>query len=652
MKFILMLFLVSLSSYSQYFSASVTNSALTKVIGSALETYSESSQEVRFTIPASTSHLMLTHKDINKFPIVNEIKKYVNIDLSKDFHYYLKWSPMTVTFKLKDKYDFDFKGNSKDFTLFAKGIVESITVDADRFEICETKNRRCIKNKGVYVDIRNFKIDLSEDDFIEAIVALNIKNDNTKTLVSNSGLYSSLFIPKNRSGKAIAKRFNLKQKETKIDINFREILIPTPTLKVGDRVVELDTSGLKKCLIANKEILAGELLHIVGKFITEDLAKTVTSGIIGNLQEITKKIGIFNFKTDAMIGPRLYEDSYDQVTPFFMSQKDKSDISSSLLNSLREMIYYANIDLEYLMLRPFHNELLVFDYDMDFTLNNEVANFEKSILNGKGLFSLPNFDSLKNDYDIALAIGEPFFNGLLDLMTKTGIVNEIFEEKAKVDGLQINSIRVHFDQMINANFSKKKNYTEKIEDTIVVDNTRIALDKRRIPRLRKMPIDQSRSYNTGEFTLVANVKLDLSKQNAEGLSKKFENFVASTLEDKIVWFPLELRFRPVYKRINGRSFISLKLNLDFFDNGLPNNYGYPKKNMFDIVEKGIAKTIKGILSKSFANEVLMDVTDHLSIDGLCADPVGLTFLNSGHIVLKLKVEDLKLKNLVNFIGGK
>lgn len=142
-------------SFGQHFSASLGKNGLGKIIMSGINSYSEDDRKPRYIIPAETSHLVITKEEINSYEIVNEIKKYVNIDLSKDFHYSLKWSPMTVEFTLKkNKFDYDFKGNSSDFTIWAKGLIDSIRVSASRFEICETINKRCIKENGAILVLK------------------------------------------------------------------------------------------------------------------------------------------------------------------------------------------------------------------------------------------------------------------------------------------------------------------------------------------------------------------------------------------------------------------------------------------------------------------------------------------------------------------
>lgn len=644
-------------AFGQHFSASIGKSGLSKVINSALESYSLDETRPTFEIPAQTSHLKISKEEINNYSIVSELRKYVNIDLSKDFNYFIKWSPMTIEFNLKkDAFDYDFKGSSQDFTLIAKGVVDSVSIKAARFEICETLNKRCIKDKGVYADIRNISIELSDRNTIEAIVALNIKNTKDKALVSNTGLISSLFNPTNKFERGLYSKFNIKQHTPKLNIRFSEIIIPAPILRVGNREVKLDTSGLKNVILSQKDFLASQLLHIVGRFISEDLSQIVTTGIIGDLSQITKKIKIFDFKSDVFVGPVLRDESDLLSNTYSPYTSHNTDVSNEMLKMVLDMITHSQVDLEYLVLRSSKNESIAFDYNIHAKLNSDKLETSNRILNSSLLLSKPEFSQVNIKYDLALAISESFLNGVLDLASDSGIISKIFSEKANVAGLSVNSVKVHFDQKINQkinlNTSRESRYNDSAyrEREVRIDNTRVRRPVILENKVGSAFKDVSR-YNTGTATLVANLKLDLSKVPAEGYGARFENFVASTLESKIVWFPLELTFRPLIKVENNRVMLSLKFNTAKYKDLLVNTYNYPMKDMYEIVEKGIVKNLKKDLFENLNNEIRVDITDYIKLPGLQAKAVGVEFLKSGHIALMLNVENLILKELVDYIGG-
>lgn len=656
-KTYLLLITISSFAFGQHFSASIGKSGLSKVITSAIDTYSIDDTRPTFEIPAQTSHLQVSRDEINNYSIVSELRKYVNIDLSKDFNYFIKWSPMTIEFSMKkDAYDYDFKGSSQDFTLIAKGVVDSVKIKAARFEICETVNKRCIKDKGVYADIRNISIELSDRNTIEAIVALNIKNTKDKALVSNTGLISSLFVPRNKTERYYYSKFNIKQHTPKLNVRFSDIKIPSPTLRVGNREVKLDTSGLKNVILSQKDFLASQLLHIVGKFISEDLSKLVTEGIIGDLSQITKRIKIFDFKSDVFIGPVLRNNSNSNSNVYSPMHSYNTDVSNEMLKMTLDMISHSQVDLEYLTLRPSKNQSVAFDYNLHASLNGKKLKTKDFILNSAMPLDKPQFDQLNTKYDIALAISESFLNGVLDLASDSGIISRIFSETANVAGLSVNSVKVHFDQKINRKIqvttlptgsSRNNQYRDR---EVRIDNTRVSR-----PLIRQYEtnsiVKNTSMYNLGTATLVANLRLDLSKVPADGYGARFENFVASKLESKFVWFPLELTFRPIIKVVNGRVMLSLKFYTSKYKELLINSYNYPMKDMYEIVEKGIVKSLKKDLFAKLNDEICLDITDYIKLPGLKAEPVGVEFLKSGHMALMLKVRSIDLKQLVDYIGG-
>ena len=143
----------------------------------------------------------------------------------------------------------------------------------------------------------------------------------------------------------------------------------------------------------------------------------------------------------------------------------------------------------------------------------------------------------------------------------------------------------------------------------------------------------------------------MSQIESKGLGSRFKNYIASTLESKKVWFPLELRFRPTIKVENGRSMLKLKFDKSCQGELLSNTYKYPKKDMYEMVEKGVLDTIKKDLFPALEQEISIDVTDYISVEGLKAKPSSVQFLKSGHLALLLDVQELALRDLVEFIGG-
>jgi hypothetical protein len=324
------------------------------------------------------------------------------------------------------------------------------------------------------------------------------------------------------------------------------------------------------------------------------------------------------------------------------------------MSMLLDMVYYSNIDLEYLVLRPSKNETIAFDYDMNIELNNSRVVTKKSILNNRASFTAPEFSQLNKKYDLALAIGEPFLNGIFKTAVDTGVVRKIFQETAPIKGLTVNSLNIHFDQKSKVNFSSgvSSNGPRSIyeRNRVVQDNTRVARTPIKLGR-ENAPLIPSQSYNTGTFTLVAGVEIDLSQIESKGLGSRFKNYIASTLESKRVWFPLELRFRPTIKVENGRSMLKLKFDKTCQGELLSNTYKYPKKDMYEMVEKGVLDTIKKDLFPALEQEISIDVTDYISVEGLKAKPSSVQFLKSGHLALLLDVQELALRDLVEFIGG-
>ncbi len=652
-----LLFIVCIA-YGEHFSASISKSALDQIIKSGIDSYSESQAIPTYVIPSQKVHLKISKEEINNYEIVSEIKKYVNIDLSKDFNYSLSWSPMTVEFRLKkNNFKYDFEGNSKNFTVWAKAQIKSLRVSGANFEICEILNKECIKENGAYVKIKNFNIELKDRDLIDAVVALNIKNSNDKVLVRNTALYSSLFTPNTYKTKKIYSKFNISNKMPKLNINFSDIIIPAPVLTVGNKKVKLNTSGLKTAILSQREFLASQLLHIVGEFISTDLSSIVTEGVMGDLNEITKRIDLFDFSNSVVIRPRpesAIDKSYVSVVEDY--KNFNSNISNELLSMVLDMINHTEVDLEYLGLRPSDNESLAFDYNIHASLNNRVLNTNSNILNGLKKITNPQFSQLSKKHDVALAIGEPFLNGILDSAVSSGIVTKIFEEKAGVPGLDIKNIKIHFDQRSTAQLhskSIKTNFRDFKE--VVIESTAVKQRRFKDSSLKneldlKIKNDFSRMYNTGTFTVVANVELDLSEMQAVGIKKKFKNFIASTLESNLVWFPIEIQFRPVIKFINGISHLSLKF-IPNKGNKLLNSYSYPMKDMYSVVEEGIVETLKETLFDELSGEILLDISNYIQFPGLRATPVGIEFLKSGHMGLLLNINDLNLKELVDYIGG-
>lgn len=579
------------------------NSALTKIFESALDHYVTDKEQAKLQIDAGKIDQVIKKEFFTTNPVIQKIQQYVLMDLNKDIHYTVKWSPLTIHGNISNKkisvnavdknhiklaimleFDqFDLRGNS--IEVFEKGV-----------------NYKSKRMEGLYGKFEKFKIHLHEGKKLKVVAFLNIVIENGITSVVFDSLHTNMKKAISVSEREIYDQYDLNER-TQFSSNFKNFIMPPPVLAINGEEFEIDVSRIKKVILEEKRFLTEKLIATAGDFLAKDIAGLVNSKILGNISKLSSSFKLIDF--------------YDEYAVCL--EPESTNMMDEMLALMKSWIYQTSFTLDYYMAKTPGEKDLELSFDSEMHLNEKLWGVGPYIHNstiplGDLEFSSPNALDLSPDYDIAIGISEPQFNAALNIIQQQGVFQAVFDQFVSVPGVRFNGLNLHFVNL-------KNGYSSDSAIDVVVQL-----------EVNFSQLDTS-SKRTG-----------WRKWYEETMSWTKNQF-ASILESGKVYFPLQMRFYPkIVERDNG-VFIQLNAIGPLNFNGIKNHYNYPYKDMYSIVEEGIIEQIKNEINPHLSSLPEIDITSYLNLSGIQVTPVEVFTKNSGHLVLRVKIDDIDLNSI-------
>ncbi|MCM2351688.1 MAG: hypothetical protein NDI69_16855 [Bacteriovoracaceae bacterium] len=533
----------------------------------------------KFTIPKSQ---ILSNPII---PVVNEIS---DLNLNKDLNFYLNTSDIKVTGDVDQKSLKMTILNSTDngFDLRLSLDLPQISMDGSRLSLCEDKDRYS-KNCG-----NGLKASLSQLNIkttgkpVTVTAVLSLRTDGQVARVKVKSVETNL---ESRSAPGL-------------DINFKSVDVPRIAIVINGQETELDTSRLKNEILKYKTFLSKKLISFVADFIAGDLVEMLNVYLVN--AEVATSYQVYRKDMPVKFDEFL---SFPRPAPAGYLRSAISEIEkrnnpiSTMLAQISEVIRSAQVDIALKKISTPENKDVELAGLVNLVLNGRGLNVRNTL--GNSFRILPKLDlTAHRNNDINLAISEPVINGALDLVNSTGLFQEVLEAAAKVPGVSINNVKMHFN---------------------------------------------------GDKSVVAvvNAQVDLKKLESNSIASWFKNNIAAFLErnnnNSVIYFPIEVEVIPFFKKLaNGGTGIDLKVLSPFNYAELPNRFNYPTNvpKMSEIVKAGVMDELRGSLEPHTNKTYSVDLSKFLNQAGVEFLPKSISINQSSYLLLNMDVVDIKFNS--------
>lgn len=533
----------------------------------------------KFTIPKSQ---ILSNPII---PVVNEIS---DLNLNKDLSFYLNTTDIKVTGDVNQKSLKMTILNSTDngFDLRLSLDLPQISMTGSRLSLCEDKDRYS-KNCG-----NGLKASLSQ---------LNIKTSGKPVTVT--AVLSLRTDGQVARVKVKSVETNLESKSSPgLDINFKSVDVPRIAIVINGQETELDTSRLKNEILKYKTFLSKKLISFVADFIAGDLVEMLNVYLVN--AEVATSYQVYRkdmpVKFDEFLSfPRPAPTGY--LRSAISEIEKRNNPISTMLAQISEVIRSAQVDIALKKISTPENKDVELAGLVNLVLNGRGLNVRNTL--GNSFRTLPKLDlTAHRNNDINLAISEPVINGALDLVNSTGLFQEVLEAAAKVPGVAINNVKMHF----NGNKS---------------------------------------------VVAVVNAQVDLKKLESNSIASWFKNNIAAFLErnnnNSVIYFPIEVEVIPYFKKLaNGGTGIDLKVLSPFNYAELPNRFNYPTNvpKMSEIVKAGVMDELRGSLEPHTNKTYSVDLSKFLNQAGVEFMPKSISINQASYLLLNMDVVDIKFNS--------
>jgi hypothetical protein len=674
-KLILLSCLLTSSVYAQHIGVKVSNKGIQNLLTSAINSYGSNKKNIRkITVPEDVVYERIKKDFFDSNPVVSRIRQFINFEQNEDLVFYFKWSPISVDANMISKsLKVNVTGEEREFQATIKLSLDRLNISGRYLELCELKKWKCDKKNALYGRFNKYAIRLLKGSKIDIAAVTNVKVlKGGKVELKLKHFLTNLKKPENNTEKYLYSKFGISTSNTaKFDINFSEFIIPPPVVTVNGESFELNVSKLKDAILAEKQYLSAQLATFAGGFVAKDLAGIINRDLLNKLGELKTTINLLNYdervaladymdQNPTLFEPPVYTHAVDNtyVAPAIdysvlsrRGQVQEVSFMDQLQGALKMFIHQAKFDLTYLKTKTKNDKELMVDFSSSLELNGKRWTLKDKLRNGKGKLKYPNFESLDSSkYDIAVAVSEPLFNGVLNLAEKQNLIQNVIDEVSPMPGVYIRSVRMHFEEGQNLTYNVENVDPADYRQTTAIDNTYVAPPSM-ITKPTKVYDEKKRTYKTIKYrtkdavVAVVNMKVNLYEQPSDGIGGWIENQIGGLLEGGWVWFPIEVKFYPQIVEENGKTFIELYASDPFGYNGLKNSYGYPYKDMQNIVHKGLLNKLKEMLKPALNDLPKVDITNYLNLPGVKLQPVSVSVKKTGHLLIAANIVKLDLKEL-------
>lgn len=554
-------------------------------------------------VPGNLYKFTIKQKDLASNPVIQVVNEISNLNLNKNVNFYLHTSDIKVNGTVDQKSLVTKITNSKPdgFDVNLSINLSKVNVNGTTMSLCEdrmSKSKKC--GSGLKATVTGIKVTtLNRPVVLNASLRVSVKKGmaSVKVLSVNSNLEGK-YAPT-------------------LDIHFQGLTIPRIAVVINDQETELDTSKLRGEILERKAFLGKKLMGFAADFIAEDLAEMINVYLKNTQVATTVQVyrreqptSIFDeLEYDSRHKPVAIDNTYVRP-PIVMkpaygpspalkgSGKGPGDIMEEQIAAI---IRSARIALSLKSMTTPSNKDVQLAGVLSMMLNGSNIVIQNKLSNKPATLPALSLAPFRGN-DINLAISEPVVNGALDLIGKTGLFNELFQEFGRVKGFSLGKIQIHF-----------------------------AKDK--------------------TLKAIVNAEVDLNKVDSEGfggwLKKQWAAYRERNNNNGKIYFPIEVTIVPaVVTKKNGTIALSLFVKSPFSGNALINNFGYPSNisKMKSEVKSGLMAELKKSLGEHTNKGYVLDVTKFMNQSGVVFKPKSITFEQGAYMLINLDIQDIKFNS--------
>ncbi|MFT6631436.1 MAG: hypothetical protein ACJAS4_001385 [Bacteriovoracaceae bacterium] len=603
------------------------NNGIKTLLKEVVNHYRAGNSRSMIVLPKEHFRGVVRKEEINQNPIIKKLKNFVDINIDEDLNFHVNWTPITIEAKLaEENLEIETIGKGKNFDAIVKLDISELIIKGAKIEFCEfeTIDKTCDTKNGLYGRFNNYELRLKDGELIQTLIKTNIRVKDGIVQLDFDRMISNLISQKSKMDKMDMNRFLMVQEAPKFWLNFESFSMPPPVLIMNGTRIELETEEIGNTLLAEREFLANLLTGFAGDFVAQDLVKIVNKKFIKKIQEIRSSFRLidynkYEYKNDMFV--KMMNNSPEDAIRYLHREENSSsdeNFVQTLTRIFRHTIYSAKSNLGFKEMNTKDGQDIIAYFDSDLIVNKKKMIIKKEVWNGKKKFENFTLDNLDFKYDFAFAISEPLINAFSETAMKTGLVNQVFKNFAKMDGVSIDSLKFHI-----------MNVTESC-----------AFDK---------------------IKVVANLKVKMSELKRESwwdhISFKLGEYLESDWggdwnplpKEQDLFFPVELDFVLSLNRDEDRTYLFLMNDSPFGTLGIRNTFGYPVKDMTGVVKDALYEKLKETLEPHLIESHSIDITDYVkAIPGIEMSPNSLFASKTGHLVFTFKIDDIDFQRL----GGK
>jgi hypothetical protein len=599
--FVLFLAFSSLSYAQEQLTVRLNEQGLMKVLQMALKYNTGTTGSKTVVIPSNLYKFTIKQSQIAKNPIIEIVNEILNLNMNKDLPFYLHTSDIKVTGTVDQKSLSAKISNSSaaGFDLRLSINLPSITVAGSSLSLCEDRQKNVKKcGSGLKTSLKSLKVTTRS---FPVILTVNLRLSLKKNLASVKVL-------------SVASNLEAISKAPKLDINFASMDVPPISIVINGEETELDTSRLREEILERKDFLAKKLMAFAADFITSDLAEMINVYLANASVNTTWTV----YRQDT---PEITFDEFDSER-FYTHPADGTYVKPPVLyaipsmanfntktpselmeEQILEIIKSAAIELSLKSMTTPSNKDVQLAGMITMILNNSQIRVQNRLGN-KPVAALPTLNlATHRANDLNLAISEPVINGALDLINKTGLFNELFENTNPPGGFSLNDLQIHF---------------------------------------------------TKEKTLKAiiNAQIDINKTDSNGfggwIKKQWAVFRERNNNGAKIYFPLEVTITPSVVTTPTGAVLKLWVKSPFNTTGtLINTYAYPSNvgYMKSEVRSGILSELNKGLGEHVNKSYTVDISKFLNQSGVVFKPKNITFEQGAYMLINLDIADIKFSSL-------
>lgn len=551
-----------------------------------------------FKIPAGLYSFKIARADLAKNPMVEILNEVSDVNLTKDLPFYVTNSEISVVGSIVESSLRTKVSNytSSGFDLKVSFVVDKVKLSARDLSLCETKKgSRC--GSGLKASFENVSVALRAGSQVSLTADFKVNMAADKARMSLIKVVSNI-----ASG-------------PRLDISIGDVVVPPISIIINDQESQLDTSGIRSEILARRDFLAQKLLSFASEFIAGDLAEMVNKALKNQCLPTSLRLLEMGSEDKPAQGggftslPVALGTHEQQLSIYAGDNKNQPTLMEILQQDLARIIKSASFDVSMKSVRT------PLDQDIEIRLNgalrmNRNSWFMRTTV-GNSSRNLPalDIDKLVDRRDhVALAISEPMINASLDLLSSTGVFQELIRKQPNMSGIYITSVKAHF----------------KTGDRAQNDR----------------------------YYIVANMRVHLRETAADGAWARIKRMIAVWLESDrsaVLYFPVQLEALPrLVKNSEGKLELMLKVNSPFVTaTALRNDFNYPNSVPFatGVVRETVLEQLATGLGAFVDKEFRFPLDSYLSQKGLRIEPKSLRLVDSAYMMLSADITKLDLREL-------